>query len=332
MRFSIIVPAFNSERWLGNCVDSVLAQDFKDWELVLVDDGSTDATGVLANEFARQHERIIALHEENAGQLFARRAGVRGSRGEYLLFLDSDDELEPYALSSVNAALEKSGEIDMVLFLGQAFDEGGPAGDIVGSVEAPAGEAPAKEASAREVPVDAVRRIVAFSARLNSVCLKAFRRSLLLDDATDYSCLRDARHGEDKAMLLGPLTLARQCVYLPKRLYRYRINEKGMTRGLCMNDVSSLLENEVFSLLAAALRAWGLDSAHDERLMGAYYLRNYIATYFNLRKACALRGELHLIRSYPWGSAVDRNYFKARYVCALSPYEQIKYLAARFRL
>ena len=91
MRFSIVVPVYNTEMLLGDCVGSVLAQTYTDWELLLVDDGSTDGSGALADSFAESDERIHAYHQENTGQFFARRAGIDRAVGDYVLFLDSDD-------------------------------------------------------------------------------------------------------------------------------------------------------------------------------------------------------------------------------------------------
>ena len=91
MKFSIIVPVYNSERSLWECVNSVLAQLCQDWEMILVDDGSTDGSGEICDQFAEADKRIHVIHQKNQGQLFARRSGIQRAQGNYLLFLDSDD-------------------------------------------------------------------------------------------------------------------------------------------------------------------------------------------------------------------------------------------------
>ena len=105
MRFSIVVPVYNTEKLLGDCVGSVLAQTYTDWELLLVDDGSTDGSGTLADSFAKLDGRIHAYHQENTGQFFARRAGIDRAVGDYVLFLDSDDTFTDDCLEKVEAAL-----------------------------------------------------------------------------------------------------------------------------------------------------------------------------------------------------------------------------------
>ena len=100
--FSVIVPVYNVEDYLKECVDSILNQSFKDFEIILVNDGSTDNSGSLCDEFKANNENIIVVHKENGGLSSARNAGVKASSGKYLLFVDSDDFLaNEEALSNI---------------------------------------------------------------------------------------------------------------------------------------------------------------------------------------------------------------------------------------
>lgn len=109
MGVSIIIPAYNSEKFLASSIRSVLAQSVGDWELVVVNDGSTDQTGSLAETFSHQDKRIRVVHQENAGISAARNRGISESRADYdyILFLDSDDLLEPDALEILLRVLEQ---------------------------------------------------------------------------------------------------------------------------------------------------------------------------------------------------------------------------------
>ena len=98
-KISVLVPVYKVEPYLQRCIDSVLAQDFQDWEMILVDDGSPDRCPEICDEAARKDSRITVVHKENGGLVSARREGVRNARGEYLMFLDSDDWLQPSALT-----------------------------------------------------------------------------------------------------------------------------------------------------------------------------------------------------------------------------------------
>ena len=93
MKLSVIVPVYNSAAYLERTIESVLAQNYEDFELILVDDGSTDGSGELCDKFAAAFPRVRAIHQENAYVGAARNAGMRMARGEYLYFLDSDDVL-----------------------------------------------------------------------------------------------------------------------------------------------------------------------------------------------------------------------------------------------
>ena len=91
MFFSIVIPVYNVAPYLGECLDSVLCQKFRDFEVIAVDDGSTDESGRICDEYARRDSRIRVIHQKNRGLSGARNAGIRQAVGEYLLFLDSDD-------------------------------------------------------------------------------------------------------------------------------------------------------------------------------------------------------------------------------------------------
>lgn len=96
---SILIPVYNVEQYLAKCIESVLKQDFEDWEMILVDDGSPDNSGAICDEYAKRDSRIKVVHKENGGLISARKEGFIHSRGKYLVFLDSDDTLSDGALS-----------------------------------------------------------------------------------------------------------------------------------------------------------------------------------------------------------------------------------------
>ena len=92
---SIIVPVYNVGPYLGRCVKSILSQTFKDFELILIDDGSTDISGELCEQLKLMDHRILVVHQLNRGQAAARNQGIAIAKGEWLGFVDSDDWLEP---------------------------------------------------------------------------------------------------------------------------------------------------------------------------------------------------------------------------------------------
>ncbi|MFE6195745.1 CDP-glycerol glycerophosphotransferase family protein [Streptomyces sp. NPDC057838] len=116
-RFSVIVPAYQVQAYLHECLESVLSQSCPDLELIVVDDCSPDACGAIIDEFAARDARVLPVHlPENVGLGRARNAGVARASGDYLLFLDSDDTLTPDALRAVADRLKETGDPDVLVF------------------------------------------------------------------------------------------------------------------------------------------------------------------------------------------------------------------------
>ena len=108
-RISVIVPVYNVERYLPPCLESIAAQKFGDVDVLMVDDGSTDGSAALAEEFARRDPRFRLVHQENGGLSKARNTGIEVATGEFIAFVDSDDVLPPRAYELLMAALDETG-------------------------------------------------------------------------------------------------------------------------------------------------------------------------------------------------------------------------------
>ena len=120
---SIIVPIYNVERYLGACIDSVLAQTYGDFELILVDDGSPDNCGSICDTYAQKDDRIRVIHKPNGGLSDARNAGLDIAAGKYVYFLDSDDTIATDLLETVVPIMERGA--DLVAFSMQGFYDDG---------------------------------------------------------------------------------------------------------------------------------------------------------------------------------------------------------------
>ncbi len=124
MFFSIIIPVYNVEKYLSECIGSVLKQTFTDYELILVDDGSEDRSGLICDEYAKQYQQIRVIHKMNSGAADSRNVGTNDARGEYIIYIDSDD----YIISKNffkdihdEAQIKKS---DLILYKFQKFNDG----------------------------------------------------------------------------------------------------------------------------------------------------------------------------------------------------------------
>lgn len=107
MQFSIIVPVYNVSRYLKTCLDSILAQSYRDYEVILVDDGSTDGSGELCDRYEEQYEAIQVIHQPNKGLSGARNTGLDHAEGEWIVFVDSDDQVEPGMLELLHNQINR---------------------------------------------------------------------------------------------------------------------------------------------------------------------------------------------------------------------------------
>ena len=125
---SIIIPVYKVEEYLADCLKSVLKQTFQNYEIILVDDGSPDHCPQLCDEWGKKDSRISVIHRENGGLSAARNTGVRAAKGDYLYFLDSDDELTPDALEVMYRLIEAHPSVDLVQggFFMRREDAGNP--------------------------------------------------------------------------------------------------------------------------------------------------------------------------------------------------------------
>ncbi len=115
-KFSIIVPVYNVEKYLKECLNSIIEQSYQNIEIIVVDDGSRDNSGQILDKYAAKDNRIIAIHQQNAGVSAARNAGLDIATGEYICFVDGDDMLMENAYKELAAATENSPQTDIFAF------------------------------------------------------------------------------------------------------------------------------------------------------------------------------------------------------------------------
>ncbi len=211
MKVSVLVPVFNVEAYLHECIESVLIQSHKDFEIVLVNDGSTDGSAAVCNEyFAKYPDRIIAVHTENRGPLHARFKAMEKATGEVFVFLDADDCLRGDALEQIVRCFEEQ-PCDMVLF-NSGECERFSTRRIRCSLDS--GAAFDEESRAELYKSVILGRIP------NSLCLKAVKAECA--DVPEHFLSFDAKYGEDLLMSVHLITNCRKIAYLNEGLYFYR--------------------------------------------------------------------------------------------------------------
>lgn len=321
MRFSIIVPVYNAAAWLERCISSVLAQACGSWELLLVDDGSSDDSWKLLLEWKKRDSRIRVFHQENSGQFLARRKGIREAKGDYLLFLDCDDALEEHCLSVLEQELQEEAW-DILLYQGKILSDGHDTGRRIGALGA----------RRRRISPREFREYLIAGQSLNSLCIKTFRRELFAGDETDADAFRGICYGEDKAALLHPASKAENLLYLPETLYCYYHRLDSLVHSHSRERIAAMLGNEMFSLLHRYMQEWKMNGAAQQEQAAVYYLRNYLMVYYHVRKSCRTRKEKRAFRHFPWKQYLEKKAFRYRFSGLLSGKEKLKLLLAEMRI
>lgn len=214
MLFSIIIPVYNVEKYLRDCLDSVLKQSFTDWEAICVNDGSNDGSAAILAELASKDSRIITITQANGGLSAARNAGLEAANGDYVLFLDSDDWFEPDALQIIAKSLQ---EEDLLCFNGKMFIEETGQFEEVDHLQ-PEVFSSGWEYYSRNA---LCHRNFAFVC----VVLRCYRRSFLLNHSLSF---KTGIYHEDN--LLTPLACyyAGKTKVIPNVLYDYRVRQSSI--------------------------------------------------------------------------------------------------------
>lgn len=283
--FSILVPVYNVLPYLEETFASILAQTCDDYEVVLVDDGSTDGSGEACDAFAQRHCGTIVVHQENRGLLLARRAALSHAKGRYIVTLDSDDALHPRALEQ----------------LAQIIGDHNP--DIIAFVYSRARDYRVFGPSRLSVPSGYYEgeqyqlfQSVVCQGLHNNIWGKCYKRSIA-DVETDYSAYCGLTHAEDLLQLIPLAAKARNFYYLDEALYYYRPNPFSSTAAYKRKQLQDL-SIAVSCLLkyAEQLGQPQLDEARRGALMQISYLI-HILVMSKMDEAEKLF-ELERIRSY----------------------------------
>jgi glycosyltransferase involved in cell wall biosynthesis len=128
-KVSVIIPVYNVEKYLGECLDSILGQTLKDIEVICVDDGSTDGSGAVLEEYAARDPRLKVFASPHAGAFRAREVGVKAAKGEFIHFMDSDDLLAPDAFEELCTTCDRE-KLDQIIFSSSVFCEGDVSADL----------------------------------------------------------------------------------------------------------------------------------------------------------------------------------------------------------
>lgn len=115
-RYSIIIPVYNCQDYIGRCIESIINQKYKNYEIILIDDGSSDNSGTICDEYAKDNKQIKVIHKKNEGVSAARNDGLNQVSGKYICFLDSDDYIDKNYFDTIDKIIEKHNEVELINF------------------------------------------------------------------------------------------------------------------------------------------------------------------------------------------------------------------------
>jgi glycosyltransferase involved in cell wall biosynthesis len=230
MFFSVLIPVYNVEKYLITCIESVLSQDEKDYEIVLVDDGSTDSSGKICDEYAEKYSSVIrVIHKENEGLLLTRRRAIKEAQGDYFVHLDSDDYLLPNALSDIKQALIKN-SADMAI-IKITYGQLNKNDEFVSRL--PFSDGQIFEADNKKL----LYRQQLLGGFMTSLVQKIAHRSIVNIDS-DYDRYRGiVSNAEDHLQSLPLLYNCKKAVFLDKAYYYYRYNGQSITKKVSLDNL-----------------------------------------------------------------------------------------------
>ncbi len=297
--FSLIIPVYNVEKYLKECLESVLCQTYEDWEAICINDGSTDGSATILEEYAAKDSRFKVISQSNGGLSVARNSGLEAASGDYVLFLDSDDYLEKDALRIIADNLSDE---DILCFSGRRFfDESGEyekADDLPKESFETGWEYYSKHA------LD--KRNFAFVC----VVLRCYRRAYLLENRLRF---KPGIYHEDNMFTPLACYYAKKVKIIPDVLYDYRV------RGSSIMTTRSLKHKEDILTIANSLAAFFVPQAGIEKTTVYKALTHHYQSVF-IDKV-SRKEERHLLSMVDWKLYKTVSRTKARH--------RVQYLALR---
>lgn len=230
--FSIIVPVYNAEKYLKECIDSILKQTYSEFELLLIDDGSVDRSSKICDSYADSDSRVKVFHKENAGQLHTREFGIKHASNEWIVFVDADDYIENNALEILVDNINRY-DCECVIFGFREFDE--------------------KNKNLKSTSVSVSPRLIIeksdmfklllFEPGHNVIWRKAVKKFCFGN--RDYSPFYQLRIAEDRLQSADVFYNTNSVLLIDDVLYNYRLNENGVMNTRSLDSHTNLVVDEI---------------------------------------------------------------------------------------
>lgn len=225
-KISVIVPVYNVEKYLKKCVNSILEQTYQNIEVILVDDGSTDKSGLLCDEMRETDNRIRVIHKENGGLSSARNAGIEKAEGDYLGFIDSDDYIERDMFETLIKAIKRT-EKDIAC-CGRIVDIFGEYSNVEFALNH----------ETEYSTVEAIREVLLLEKIDVSACDKLYKRELF-----NQMTYPEGKISEDAAVIFDILEKSNGVVHVGKPFYHYVFRNNSITKARYSSKRHDVIDN-----------------------------------------------------------------------------------------
>lgn len=293
MKFSILIPVYNVEKYLEQCLNSVINQTFGDYEVIIVDDGSTDNSSHICDSFEEKYpEKINVIHKENQGLISARRIAIDKAQGEFCVFVDSDDFIECNLLETVNSYLLKDVNIDMVIYSFNYYTDG------------------IKNKRNRFIAEDSeiwtadskktCFELLATGDSIDALWIKAVKTEILKQDPIDYKKYFSKNMSEDTLQSIYPITYAKKIIYADVPLYNYRYNAASISRNFSPEVIAKKDSSHVFEEMLFVLPEWKLNTEEFKQKIYARWFSDVMYIFVKSCENAATNKEMDSILEFDW--------------------------------
>jgi len=300
MKFSILVPVYNVEKYLEQCVGSLLNQTYKgEYEIILVDDGSTDSSGLICDNYAKNHpDKIKVIHKKNGGLVSARQVGIENANGEFSLFVDSDDFAETNLLETVHDCIKRNSDTDTVIYSFSYYTEGKKKNRKATFKE--------NETVFTSENKNEIYNALMCTTFVTALWIKAIKTEILKNDPTDYTLYYDKNMAEDWFRSIHLLTVAKRIVYINESLYNYRTNDASISRSFRPETISKKNILYVYDRFIEYLPKWGMNDKEHIQTLNARWLNEVIYTFTSYYENVPAK-DRKAVLEYDWASMLPDN-------------------------
>ena len=270
MKFSIIVPVYNREKLIIQCIESISKQTYKNYEIIIIDDGSTDNTANIIEEKYKDKKNIKYYYQENSGPYNARLTGVMHSKGDYIMFVDSDDWIEEESLSTLNEYLKKY-KADIIKY--KFHKEGSKE---LQSVD--------KEINLFTKEKTKLYQKFIDSNDLNSLCDEVVKKELFENiKKIDGKIIQ----GEDALLNYELFTRANSILTIPNVLYHYIYSENSTSKAMDIERVKKCITSILVSYANKIeyIKKWKLDNQENKQKIANHFLDFLLSLVYRLVKS-----------------------------------------------